>query len=249
MLRAFDDGNLFGETFGEEPFRVVWLHGWARQGRDFASSAIGLAALGTSSVALDLPGFGSSPPPTVAGGARSYALMVLGAIREIAQEPVVLVGHSRGGPIATIIAANHPELVKSLVLIGAPLVKRDNASRPRRRYQFLRALNNKGLVSPEKMEKARRRHGSSDYRNSSGIMRDVLVAMVNESYETELAKVQAPIYMVWGEQDAEVPVSVATKAAIFVKSPQSLRVLDEVGHLVPLEAPSDLVQTVLEALA
>jgi hypothetical protein len=26
-------------------------------------------------------------------------------------------------------------------------------------------------------------------------------------------------------------------------------VLDEVGHLVPLEAPSDLVQTVLEALA
>ncbi len=228
---------------------MVWLHGWARQGRDFASSAIGLAALGTSSVALDLPGCGSSPAPTVAGGARSYALMVLGAIKEIAQEPVVLVGHSRGGPIATIIAANHPELVKALVLIGAPLVKRDNPTKPRRGYQLLRTLNKKGLVSPEKMEKARRRHGSSDYRNSSGVMRDVLVAMVNESYEIELAKVQAPVFMVWGENDTEVPVAVANKAAIFVNTPHSLRVLEDVGHLVPLEAPSDLVQTVREALA
>ena len=55
--------------------------------------------------------------------------------------------------------------------------------------------------------------------------------------------------MVWGEDDHEVPVEVATKASVFVKSPHSLRVLEEVGHLVPLEAPSDLVQTVLEALA
>jgi pimeloyl-ACP methyl ester carboxylesterase len=236
MLSAYGDGRVFGEPYGQSPYRVVWLHGWARQGHDFASSAIGLAALGTSSVALDLPGFGSSPAPTVAGGARSYAQMVL-------------VGHSRGGCIATVIAATNPELVKSLVITGSPLVRREVSSKSPLRYRLTRSMHSKGLVSPQKMESARRRHGSSDYRNASGIMRDVFVMMVNESYESELARVQAPIYMVWGQDDHEVPVEVAKKAGVFIKSPHSLRVLDEVGHLVPLEAPSDLVQTVLEALA
>ncbi|MGD1012975.1 MAG: alpha/beta hydrolase [Acidimicrobiales bacterium] len=249
MLSAYGDGKVFGEPYGQSPYRVVWLHGWARQGHDFASSAIGLAALGISSVALDLPGFGSSPAPTVAGGARSYAQMIVPVLREIADEPLVLVGHSRGGCIATVIAATNPELVKSLVITGSPLVRREVTSKSPLRYRLTRSMHAKGLVSPQKMESARRRHGSSDYRNASGIMRDVFVMMVNESYESELARVQAPIYMVWGQDDHEVPVEVAKKAGVFIKSPHSLRVLDEVGHLVPLEAPSDLVQTVLEALA
>ncbi|MFZ1062022.1 MAG: alpha/beta hydrolase [Acidimicrobiales bacterium] len=249
MLSAYGDGTVFGEPFGDGPCRVIWLHGWARQGHDFASSAIGLAALGTSSVALDLPGFGSSPAPTVAGGARSYAQSIVPVLRELAQEPVVLVGHSRGGCIATVVAATHPDLVKSLVITGSPLVRRETTAKSPLRYRLTRSLHSRGLVSPQKMESARRRHGSSDYRNVSGIMREVFVMMVNESYESELAKIQAPIYMVWGENDHEVPVEVAKKAGVFVKSPHSLRVLDDVGHLVPLEAPSDLVQTVLEALA
>jgi pimeloyl-ACP methyl ester carboxylesterase len=249
MLSAYGDGKIFGETYGESLYKVVWLHGWARQGHDFASSAIGLAAMGTSSVALDLPGFGSSPDPTVAGGARAYAQMVIPVLEEIADGPLVLVGHSRGGCIATVIAATKPELVKALVITGSPLVRRDVVAKAPLRYRLTKSLHSRGMLSPQKMESARRRHGSSDYRNASGVMRDVFVMMVNESYETELAKVQAPIYMVWGEDDHEVPVEVATKASVFVKSPHSLRVLEEVGHLVPLEAPSDLVQTVLEALA
>jgi pimeloyl-ACP methyl ester carboxylesterase len=175
--------------------------------------------------------------------------MIVPALREIAEEPLVLVGHSRGGCIATVVAATHPELVKSLVITGAPLVKRDVVAKSPFGYRLLRSLHAKGLVSPQKMESARRRHGSSDYRNATGIMRDVFVMMVNESYERELAKVQAPIYMVWGEQDHEVPVAIAKKAGVFVTSPHSLQVLEEVGHLVPLEAPSDLVQAVLGALA
>lgn len=249
MLRAYGDGKVFGETYGEGECRVAWFHGWARQGNDFASSAIGLAALGTSSVALDLPGFGSSPAPTVAGGARSYAQLLIPVLREMAVEPLVLVGHSRGGCIATVIAATNPELVKALVITGSPLVRREVSAKPPFRYRMTKTLHSRGLVGSRTMESARRRHGSSDYRNAMGIMRDVFVMMVNESYETELAKVQAPIYMVWGENDREVPVEVAKKAAMFVKSPHSLRVLEEVGHLVPSEAPSDLVQTVLEALA
>ena len=112
MLRAYGDGNLFGEPYGVGPVRVVWLHGWARRAHDFAAAATRLTEDGASSVALDLPGFGSSPAPAVAGGARHYATLVAPALADLADGPVVLVGHSFGGLVATVIAADHPELVR-----------------------------------------------------------------------------------------------------------------------------------------
>jgi len=159
--------------------------------------------------------------------------MIVPVLREIADEPLVLVGHSRGGCIATVIAGTNPELVKSLVITGSPLVRREvsavAASIPLNQVHALQ-----GASSAPKDGIGSTPHGSSDYRNASGIMRDVFVMMVNESYESELARVQAPIYMVWAKT-TKVPVEVAKKAGVFIQSPHSLRVLDEVGHLVPLE--------------
>ncbi len=123
MLRAYGDGTLFGEPYGEGPVRVIWLHGWGRRAQDFAAAANDVALKGIASVALDLPGFGSSPPPAAAGGARAYAEMVLPTLREIGDGPFVVVGHSFGGTVACVLAANHPELVRALVLTGAPLLR------------------------------------------------------------------------------------------------------------------------------
>ena len=79
-------------------------------------------------------------------------------------------------------------------------------------------------------------------------MRDVLVASVNESYEQELAHLVAPVTLVWGALDREVPLDIATRAAALLHGHHSLRVLDTVGHFVPSDAPGELVQSVREAL-
>lgn len=251
VLRAYGDGNLFGEPYGEGPVRVVWLHGWARRGQDFARSATELAREGIGSVALDLPGFGSSPLPTVAGGARTYAALLVPALGELSNEPLVLVGHSFGGRIATVIGATNPELVKAIVLTGAPLVRRGDASQAKSPlgYRMVRALHARHLVNDQRMEAARQRYGSSDYRNATGILRDVLVANVNESYEPELALVRAPVFMLWGANDTEVPLEIAERAGALIESAHHLRVVAGVGHLLPSEAPHELAATVREALA
>ncbi|MGC1418588.1 MAG: alpha/beta hydrolase [Acidimicrobiales bacterium] len=250
MLRAYGDGNLFGEPYGDGPVRVVFLHGWARRGQDFVACARELADLGTASVALDLPGFGSSPPPTVAGGARHYAQLVAPVLAHIGAEPVVLVGHSYGGTVATVIAANEPNLVSGLVLTGAPLLRPTPSSRTRSpwRFRLTRSLHAHGLISDLKMEAARQHYGSSDYRNASGIMRDVLVAAVNESYEDELARVRAPVVMVWGELDREVPEDIASRALALLPGPHRFRSVQGVGHLLPTEAPHELLSSTLELL-
>jgi pimeloyl-ACP methyl ester carboxylesterase len=228
---------------------VVFLHGWARRGQDFAACATELAAHGVASVALDLPGFGSSPNPTVAGGRRHYAELVTPALQKLGEGPLVLVGHSFGGAVATVIAAHHPELVRALVLVGVPLVSVSTPTRAPRRYRLIRFLRTKGMVSEVRMEAARQRYGSSDYRNSSGVMRDVLVASVNETYEDEVKMQSVPVALLWGELDDVTPVDVAIRSLELLSSPHSLRILPGIGHLLPTLAPHELATTIQEALS
>ncbi|MHB1969603.1 MAG: alpha/beta fold hydrolase, partial [Acidimicrobiales bacterium] len=168
MLRALGP-DLFAETYGEGPLRVVWLHGWARRGHDFAAAATELAHRGVRSIALDLPGFGASAPPARAGGARAYAELVAPSLETALDGPVVLVGHSFGGTVATVIAARRPELVRALVLSGAPVLRTPSAARPPVSYRLVRWAARRGLVGESHLERARQRHGSIDYRRASGV--------------------------------------------------------------------------------
>jgi pimeloyl-ACP methyl ester carboxylesterase len=244
VLQAYGDGTLFGEPYGEGPIRVVWLHGWARRGEDFAAAAKELSQRGVASVALDLPGFGASPAPSVVGGARHYANLMLPALREMGEGPFVLVGHSFGGTVACVLAATHPELVRALVLTGAPLLRTPSSRSSPLAYRITRWLHRRGFVSDDRVEAARQKHGSSDYRRASGVMRDVLVASVNESYEDELSNLDVPVTMLWGEEDREVPVEVARRASARLTTTHTLQSLQGVGHLVPSEAPHELANVV-----
>lgn len=248
VLQAYGDGSLFGEPYGAGPVRVIWLHGWARRGHDFAQSAALLATKGVASVALDLPGFGASPPPAHAGGARDYAERLAPALAGLGAGPFVLVGHSFGGTVATAMAAQNPELVHALVLIGVPLV-RSGRSRSPWQFRAARVLHQRHLIRDTRMEVARQKYGSVDYRNAVGVMRDVLVIRVNESYEHELANIVAPVTLLWGENDTVVPVEIAQRSSTLLTSANTLRLLSGVGHLVPTEAPDDVAATVFGVLS
>ncbi len=247
MLTALGDGTLFGEYYGEGPVRVIWLHGWARTHQDFSGAAHQLAARGVSSLGLDLPGFGASGEPGTVGGARLYADLLSGVIGA-AGEDLVLVGHSFGGTVAAVLGARAPERFRSLVLTGAPLLRRAPARAPWR-YRLVRALAARHLIGPDRLEAARQRYGSLDYRRASGVMREVLVASLGESYEDELARLRLPVHLLWGGADTEVPVSVAERAITVLGGAHELRVLEGVGHLVPTEAPDALAEVVAGALA
>lgn len=249
MLRSYAHASLFGESYGEGPVKVVWLHGWARRGDDFASAASTLASRGVASVALDLPGFGATPAPSTPGGARLYAGLVVPALEELATDPLILVGHSFGGTVATVVAAQRPDLVRALVLVGSPLLRGASSRRGPLRYRSARWLNKHGLVSDRRLENARQKYGSNDYRRADGVMRAVLVTSVNESFENELTALCAPVELLWGADDHEVPLDVAYRAAALLTGAVEVQVLAGVGHLVPTESPGALVDAVSRALA
>ena len=234
-------GGLFGERFGPAP--VLALHGWGRDRRDWA------AVLGaTGGVALDLPGFGSSTAPATAEGAAGYAVLVEPAL-DAFPGPVVVAGHSFGGRVAVHLAARRPGKVGALVLAGVPLVRVPGA-RPRvaLRFRAVRLARRLRLVPERSLEKARRRYGSADYRAASGVMRRVLVRVVGESYESELAAISCPVHLVWGDHDKVVPPTVATRALTLIPAGK-LTLVAGVGHDLPHEAPGALADAISEALA
>lgn len=227
---------------------MLALHGWGRRGRDFSQALAEIPSL-----APDLPGFGASPSPREVIGAEGYADLVIPLLEEF-QTPPVVVGHSFGGRVATCLAARHPEAVSGMVLSGAPVVRLLAMSKPSVSYRLIRSLHRLGLVSADRMEALRQRVGSTDYRNASGVMRDILVKVVNESYEAQLGRIGCPVALVWGRSDREVPVAVAERA-LEVLAPSGarggtgeLKVIDGVGHNVPLEDPQALRAVVLGML-
>jgi pimeloyl-ACP methyl ester carboxylesterase len=72
--------------------------------------------------AIDLGGFGQSPPPR--DGRMSPVGHAVGAMRFITEQgigPVHLFGNSMGGAVALQLAANRPDLIRSLTLIAPAL--------------------------------------------------------------------------------------------------------------------------------
>lgn len=244
-LISIADGALFAERHGTGPPRVLALHGWGRRGSDFNAVLAGMNAL-----ALDLPGFGASPPPPEAMGAAGYAELV-GPAYDLFEDPPVVVGHSFGGRVAVARQHAHSDAARGLVLVACPLVRRQGPrSRPPLAYRLARAAHRLGLLSDVAMESQRKRHGSADYRAASGAMRQVLVRAVNESYEAEVASLQIPVHLLWGADDTEVPPSVAERAARLIADSGGsveLEVLEGVGHHVPLSAPEP-IRAALESM-
>ncbi|HXX89918.1 MAG TPA: alpha/beta hydrolase [Acidimicrobiales bacterium] len=249
MLRSLPGGSLFGESWGGEgPPAVVALHGWGRSHADFAGVfGPGAGRQAPPVLGPDLPGFGATPPPPEPWGSAEYARVVAAMVEAACgpgAAPVVLLGHSFGGRVAVTLAAARPDLVGGLVLTGVPLVRRPGARRrPPVGYRLVRGLRRLGLVGEERLERARRHHGSADYRNAEGVMRGVLVRLLGEDYRPALVALRCPLELVWGDDDAEVPLSVAEAAAALVPG-ATLTVFAGAGHLTPLSVPGPLRQAV-----
>lgn len=80
-------------------------------------------------LALDRPGFGHSGPPGAVTGLEEQAAAVL-ALMATDGRPVVLLGHSLGGPVVARVAADHPERVTALVLLAASLDPAQESTHP-----------------------------------------------------------------------------------------------------------------------
>jgi pimeloyl-ACP methyl ester carboxylesterase len=224
-------GDLLADRTGGPRSDVLALHGWARSGADFAPIVAGRDAL-----AIHLPGFGTTGPPPASWGSADFADHLADALAGTG--PYVVLGHSFGGRVAVHLAVRHPELVRSLVLTGAPLVRATAAPKPALKVRLAKWLHAAHLLPAAVVDRARKNAGSDDYRAATGVMREIFVRVVNEEYRDVLRRIDVPTTMVWGEFDSSAPVAGARLAADLIPG-ATLEVVNGAGHLLSdgLEEP------------
>jgi pimeloyl-ACP methyl ester carboxylesterase len=95
---------------------TVFVHGLGGEAADW-TDVVSLLP-GSDCYAIDLPGFGSSPPPRDGRYAiAAQAATVAAVIDGLDVGPVRLVGNSLGGAVAVRVAATRPEVVSALALL------------------------------------------------------------------------------------------------------------------------------------
>lgn len=226
MKIAYHDSRTNGEI-------CYVLHGWGAN-IESVMPIVNVLKNKYRVIAYDAPGHGHSDEPQEVIGGQDYKDFLLELVNHFGGKPAHFIGHSFGGKTLTVFAAQHPELVKKLVLVDASGVL------PKRgldyyfrvySFKFLRKVYQTLLFWKDPSERTKSfysKFGSDDYQNSQGIMRKVFVKVVNEETSSYFPKIKAPTLLIWGDKDDATPLYMAK---IFEeKIPDAGLVLLDGGH-------------------
>jgi 3-oxoadipate enol-lactonase len=243
------------EVEGEGP-PVVFLHGLGGSSNLFQPLLGALA--GFRCLRPDLPGSAGSPRP-----ADPISLgLLLGAVREVMSacdaQPAHVVGHSLGSLIALSLAAQAPAAVISLTLFGPLHAPTDTARQ--RLAERARMARQAGMaaVADAVVAGALAAVTQRDHPLAAAFVRESHMRQDPEGFAqtcealaaapaVALDRIEAPVMLVTGEDDAVTPPSMAWAIADRVRGARA-KILAGCGHWTPIERPRECAAILAEFL-
>ena len=221
----------------DEKGTILLLHGWG-QNIEMMKPLGDAYSNEYRILIIDLPGFGDSTEPDYAWDVPDYVEMVKIFLDELKIENVTIMGHSYGGKIGLLYASKYN--LEKLVLFGSPFKKEVQKlslkTRVLKKLQKVPGLN--------KLEGFAKRHiGSTDYRNASPLMREILVNTVNLDITEEVKKIKCSTLIVWGTLDEAVPVERAYELEKLIKD-AGVVVYEGCSHYAYLERLQQTINVV-----
>lgn len=179
---------------------VVLLHGWG-QNIEMMKPVGDRLSENSFITILDLPGYGKSDIPKIPFTVYDYVEIIKEFLNQLNIKNPVLIGHSFGGKISLLYASMYD--TKKLILFASPFKK--EKSNNTLKIKLLKSM--KKIPVLNKLENFAKKHvGSTDYRNASPIMREILVNTVNLDITEQVKTIKCPTLIVWGTNDQAVDV-------------------------------------------
>lgn len=259
------------EGSGAPVLLVHGVGGWAENWRPVMPA---LAAAGYRAIACDLPGFGQSERLRDAAyfdvADPYYARFVSELLDALELPQVDLVGHSLGGAIAAVATIRAPSRVRRLALaspggfgVELPLSYRLFTLRVAELFagvapaSFVRSIVRSNFFDASRIPawvyddalRYSRRGGGAEFCR---VMRRVASlagqsAALRHQWWARAAEIRAPTLILWGRQDAILPVGQAVIAGEVLPWAR-LEIIEDAGHLVMVERPEEFNPLLLEFL-
>jgi pimeloyl-ACP methyl ester carboxylesterase len=239
---------------------LLLIHGSGAAGASWAPMVRALADR-HHVIRVDLPGCGrSKPPPSY--DVPAQAASVADVLDDLAYRHVAVAGHSSGGYVATALAEQRPDLVRSIVLIGTgprldalrpqPLLLRALLAPPFgpliwsvRSDKMIRAGLRATTVRPvEISDEVVAGVRGTTYRSMRGVLSGNHAYLAERCVPDRLKELGLPVLMIQGASDPRWDPAAAHRYETVPGA--RVEFLPGVGHVPLLEAPDETSKLLLD---
>lgn len=244
LLPTYDHRRGTGPT-------LVLLHYWGGSARTWDLVVDRLA--GRDVLTVDFRGWSRSnglPGPYTLGQLADDTLAVLA---ESGVSDYVLVGHSMGGKVAQLVAAMRPVGLRGIVLVGSGPAKPAAQITPEYQEALSHAYDSDEsvagardhvLTASELPASVKARIVTDSRAGADAARTEWPLRGIAEDITAHTRMISVPALVVAGENDQVEPVDVLRDNLVPYLSQADFMVIPNTGHLIPLEAPGDLVTAI-----
>ena len=214
-------------------------------------------------IAVDLKGFGFSGKSDGDYTKRAQAQLVVHLLDDLKIEKAWLVGNSMGGEVALNVALANPQRVAGLILVDSagvavaggsslapayvrlPFVGRALIALALRSDKLVREGLEKSFYDDSKVTEDRVAHYYLPLRTRGGQLAALRVRQQWDQFpiEGDLSKVNARTLIIWGADDALIPLVAGRTMNSLIKN-SKLVIFDKCGHLPQEEMPERVLDEV-----
>ncbi len=254
-----------GEQRHQSP--VLLIHGWPDSGVLWSRQIPALVQAGFRVIVPDQRGFGRSDRPTAVEDyliARPTEDMV--ALLDAHDVPAAhVVGHDWGATVAWSLAINHPARVRTLTALSVPHPLTPSTLRQSEMFWYQLFFQFEGIaeatIQADNWAWLRwitRNHGDLDRAIADLSRPGALTASLNWARANlaprlpgpapQLPPVKAPTMGVWSTGDHHLDGDRMARSGDFVSGPWRHEVIADASHWIPLDAPDQLNELLLDWL-
>jgi pimeloyl-ACP methyl ester carboxylesterase len=256
---------------------VVFLHGFPQTSWSWHRQIDAAAADGYRAFAFDQRGYSSGARPPHVEDYRIDALVadVLAVADTQGMDRFDLVGHDWGAMVAWVLAARHPERIRTLTAVSVPHPAAFGAALgggdpdQAERSSYIGVFRQEGVAERALLGEDESGDGLRAMFVASGLAADAaeigvfVAAMLEPGALTaalnwyramsadavgDVGKISVPTLYVWSTQDIALGRQAAEATAQWVSGPYRFEILEGVSHWIPEAAPQDLNRLLLEHL-
>ena len=233
--------TFYYEKHGNNKNTIIILPGWGNTRNTFYNIIKYLKEDFTIFI-IDYPGEGNSPIPNKTLTIYDYAKAIKLFLEQKEIKKPIIIAHSFGGRISSILIGKYNVPIKKLLLIDVAGIKRRkklNIYIKEKTYKLLKKIS---IILPKKRQKKWKTFlintfSSPDYKDLSPTMQKTFQNILKENLKEYYRKIKTETLIIWGEKDQDTPLKDGILLRKIIKN-SALIIYKKASHYSYLEYPT-----------